>query len=352
MLSTYLNILGVSQNATEAELKKAYREKAKIYHPDVNKSPNAHEKFVLLTEAYEFMLSSVRYPHTKKTQSPTEDSTNNWTENSRQKAREQARKAAQMKYDEFINSDYYKKLTETLKLADFLLFLFLISGFGFLIFKTFDKENLTGSIILGIFTGFIIMAYLRSLLKGPKLNKESILRSSKILINSFPVKLILVILFNLIFFFKYTFYAIVPDLALLSFHGISMGIVFLFTLRKGSIFIRYKKLFIFGISPALVGLFFFINTLFPKLPVEEVHFFKFFIETYQKGFINKPSSTLVEFENNAYKNCKTIRLFIDYDKLSQSTGVKFKISTGVFGIRYLETYRFISREEFYKMGTQ
>ena len=49
----YYEILGVGRNATEAELKKAYRTLAKQYHPDVNKdNKEAEAKFKELSEAY------------------------------------------------------------------------------------------------------------------------------------------------------------------------------------------------------------------------------------------------------------------------------------------------------------
>jgi len=49
----YYEILGVSRNATDKEIKSAYRKLAKKYHPDVNKEPGAAEKFKDVNEAYE-----------------------------------------------------------------------------------------------------------------------------------------------------------------------------------------------------------------------------------------------------------------------------------------------------------
>jgi len=52
----YYEILGVSKNATEAELKKAYRQMAIKYHPDKNPDDKAsEEKFKEAAEAYEVL---------------------------------------------------------------------------------------------------------------------------------------------------------------------------------------------------------------------------------------------------------------------------------------------------------
>lgn len=52
MKRDYYEVLGVSKNASQDEIKKAYRRLAMQYHPDRNKSPGAEEKFKEISEAY------------------------------------------------------------------------------------------------------------------------------------------------------------------------------------------------------------------------------------------------------------------------------------------------------------
>ncbi len=48
----YYEVLGVSKDATDEDIKRAFRVLAKKYHPDVNKEPGAAEKFKEIGEAY------------------------------------------------------------------------------------------------------------------------------------------------------------------------------------------------------------------------------------------------------------------------------------------------------------
>ncbi|HUS47621.1 MAG TPA: DnaJ C-terminal domain-containing protein [Phycisphaerae bacterium] len=52
----YYDVLGVSRNAGEAEIKSAYRRMARKYHPDVNKASDASDRFKEATEAYEVLI--------------------------------------------------------------------------------------------------------------------------------------------------------------------------------------------------------------------------------------------------------------------------------------------------------
>ena len=49
----YYDRLGVSKNASQDEIKKAYRKLSKKYHPDINKEADAEQKYKDVQEAYE-----------------------------------------------------------------------------------------------------------------------------------------------------------------------------------------------------------------------------------------------------------------------------------------------------------
>src|SRR3989344_4633427 len=55
MAKDYYETLGVIKSASASDIKKAYRKLALEYHPDRNKSKEAHEKFKEVTKAYEVL---------------------------------------------------------------------------------------------------------------------------------------------------------------------------------------------------------------------------------------------------------------------------------------------------------
>ncbi len=56
----FYDILKINSCATKEEIKLAYYTQAKIYHPDKNGSPDAHEKFVNIKNAYEILTDDIK----------------------------------------------------------------------------------------------------------------------------------------------------------------------------------------------------------------------------------------------------------------------------------------------------
>ncbi|RJS77535.1 hypothetical protein CW713_10190 [Methanophagales archaeon] len=55
----YYRVLGVSRNATQEEIKNAYRRLAKICHPDMGTDPDTEKKFMEILKAYKVLSDPV-----------------------------------------------------------------------------------------------------------------------------------------------------------------------------------------------------------------------------------------------------------------------------------------------------
>ncbi|MCL5272776.1 MAG: DnaJ domain-containing protein, partial [Gammaproteobacteria bacterium] len=60
MDKNYYKIMGVSPDASDKDIKTAYRKLARKYHPDISKEPNAEEQFKEMGEAYEVLRDPVK----------------------------------------------------------------------------------------------------------------------------------------------------------------------------------------------------------------------------------------------------------------------------------------------------
>lgn len=108
-LQDYYRILGIKQNATDDEIKKAYRRKAMEYHPDRNSSPDSQEMFIRVTEAYEYLMS---HPYRRNiTEEEIMRNYQAWIDYRREEARRRAEAYAKASYSEFRKSPVYRSTT-------------------------------------------------------------------------------------------------------------------------------------------------------------------------------------------------------------------------------------------------
>lgn len=108
--SRYYKILGLSPGASEKEVRKKYRKLVMIYHPDKNDTPEAEQKFIEITEAYEILTGKAKAPRSTAQESAqgskSKASHEERIKNAKKRYREQI-------FKEFIeNENYFNQLTK------------------------------------------------------------------------------------------------------------------------------------------------------------------------------------------------------------------------------------------------
>lgn len=72
----YYKVLEIAKNATQAEIRKAYKRLSLKYHPDKNKSPNATEKFKEIGGAYAILSDKVKRQKFDREETASENHSN------------------------------------------------------------------------------------------------------------------------------------------------------------------------------------------------------------------------------------------------------------------------------------
>jgi hypothetical protein len=102
----YFKILGLDPDCSVDEIKKAYRAKAREYHPDINHSPEAKDMFIIVTEAYEFLLTY--FEKMRRNEEAYNKAMDDWRKYRQARSRRKARVYAKTSYVRFKNTNFYK----------------------------------------------------------------------------------------------------------------------------------------------------------------------------------------------------------------------------------------------------
>jgi hypothetical protein len=105
-LTDYYEVLGIPINSSVEEIKKAYRKKARLYHPDINPSPDAKDLFISVTEAYEFLIAN--HEKIKTNEEAYHQAMENWRKYRQARSRNRATAYARTSYGTFKNTRFYK----------------------------------------------------------------------------------------------------------------------------------------------------------------------------------------------------------------------------------------------------
>ncbi|MFM1931593.1 MAG: hypothetical protein RL226_896 [Bacteroidota bacterium] len=337
-IETYYKILGVPSDATVQDIKRAYRLKAMKLHPDNNKSPDAHDEFVLLTEAYDFLISQ------KQTTTGRKPATEyyNWQSDHRERSRQKAREFAKMEYEKFKQTDFYVASEAAYTVVQHLYFFGAIavmlsplwgylykgwSGFGVGLLLTFLSVHFWS----GIFT------------EKSTLNARTFLRSLVIVVKSKSFMNVMIVIANLFFFCRVT---LNTQLTLFEF-------AFVFVISYSLVFLAYRfglktilklskvSLFVHWL-PGLLNMFFLINFVFSSNPVTEVYSFSHEMRWYGGRFSKWRLEKIayINLENDKYKKYVLLRTFFDFETMKNKREIAYQFEDGLLGMRVLKDYEF------------
>ncbi len=106
ILGDYYKILDIPANSSVEQIKKAYRNKARLFHPDVNPSPDAKDMFIGITEAYEFLIAN--HEKIKTNDQSYEQAMEDWRKYRQHRSHKRATAYARTSYGSFKNTRFYK----------------------------------------------------------------------------------------------------------------------------------------------------------------------------------------------------------------------------------------------------
>lgn len=166
-VTDYYRTLGVDFDASIKDIRNAYRLKAKKYHPDLNPSIKDSDSFIMVTEAYQYLLEKHKYlKKLNKILNDKESFDENWKAGKRRKAQQYARRHAQMKAEQFEKSYLYKSALLISSVYDYFIFVvgilaIILSIYG-MITKIMIGEFTVETIIVTVFScilGFLFVFF-------------------------------------------------------------------------------------------------------------------------------------------------------------------------------------------------
>lgn len=332
-ISEYYRILGVTERASLADIKQAYRVRAMHLHPDRNSSPDAHEQFVQLNEAYQFLLNYKQ----GKTGTGRAQYQQKWEQTERKKARERGNEYARMRWEEYYNSDDYKTGYSLDVIMTHVLYMFM-----WLILIAVPVGATIGYGVEGLLTSLFPMAILGWFLlfkvkEENKIDFKLFSNAANYIVNTIGFYTFLGIIFNMLVFFKIGLQTLVPFNVFPAVILIPAFAINIITFIK-KYDRKWRLFYSYALWPFVVSLFFTVNFVFSNHVVEEKYAYLMTTQNVRGGH---RGTNYVILEGNAYAEYPGIRYFFSFEEVEAHNAVLYTFADGLFGLRVVKHYEFI-----------
>ncbi len=332
MISDPYQYLGIEANATIDEIKKAYRAKALILHPDRNQAPDAQQQFIALTEAYEYVLAE-RSSRFKRYISPFEQAEKT-KEARREEAKRRAREYAQMRYEEFEKTEAAQTINALNTIFNHLLFLFactLLVAVPFVLAHFYEFTGLVLGLLFLLAIGRPIFGYIKQFVSVSQL-----WLALMSLVETYFFRIVILSMTNIYLIFKVVMNTMIPlEYSLIGFLGVMLSCyLLLFKERENKVRVFYSLV----ILPLLINIIFCVNYYLSGKPKIEEYEFK---NAQYESRGGHEKSTMIHLEGGKYENYVGIRVFSSLDIMLNCEHIIYQFEEGLLGVRVMKEYRFI-----------
>jgi len=335
----YYQILGVDQQATPEEIKLAYRKKAKQFHPDRNKTTQAHQDFILLNEAYEYLTNL------KKNKSNSHERVvdyDKWFRQERERSRQRAEAYSHMRYKEFIRSAKYQVASSwEIIFSHFYYFFALVTIIVLPVVATiiYGVRGLGISLCIMALTSPLTIDAVRN---KPVINFRRLFRACLDVLRTGGIWVVIFTLINIFLVLRIGFQTLLPLKEIFTNFALSILAMFVITkwIMKPSTLYRHY-FYTFCLTPFLINILFLVNFVFSHNSTQETYPFH---PVYQRSRGGMQKSTLINLENDAYSHFLGIRMFWSLDAMANRNQITYTFKEGRLGVKVMTDYKFETTE--------
>ena len=339
----YYKILGLPTGASQKDIKRAFRRKAMLTHPDKNPNPNAKALFLEINMAYEILTGQRPAPRQqqrpKRPQPQQGDQSKradhkSYTEREkeREERKEKVREAKRRKEEAYRNSPQFKldlAIHTVLSQLGYFIAMLIMIPIPFVLYA----DIVIGAIIATVFASLSSPFWYRAIVMRQKtINVKHFIVAYKYIYANTNFRYYLFGLINLIALLLFTFNTFFPLSVVFLVMMIPPGVLYYKKHKQGK---SYKDINWFratSIGPLIINLFFVLNYTFSHSTTDEYY-------RIADDYVVS-ESFFMEFDQDVYSEYPGVRFFmINHDESSYYAWLQ--IEKGLFGIKVLKDYDFV-----------